>query len=76
MSTKKCGCRKPKRHPDCMYCGCGYWGEVVCGVCHEAGIDGKVIRGTERRVCKAHKASKRDDKPINFGDILGDLCKL
>lgn len=38
-----------KTHPDCQYCGVQYVGEVVCGVCHEAGIDGKVIRGTEAR---------------------------
>jgi hypothetical protein len=53
---KKCRCRKPKRHRDCMYCGSGYIGEYVCGVCREAGIDGRVIRGTERRMCKKHKA--------------------
>ena len=52
---KKCRCREPKRHPDCMYCGCGYWGEVVCGVCKEDGIDGKLIRGTGRIVCAKHK---------------------
>lgn len=53
--SKICTCREPKRHRACQYCGSGYWGEVVCGVCHEAGIDGHVIRGTERRVCKSHK---------------------
>lgn len=52
----KCLCREPKRHRDCMYCGSGYWGEVVCGICKEQGIDGKVIRGTERRVCAKHRA--------------------
>lgn len=56
---KQCGCRSPKSHRDCMYCGNGWAGEVVCGVCKEQGIDGKVIRGTERRVCKAHKQSEK-----------------
>lgn len=51
----RCTCREPKSHRDCMYCGCGWAGEVVCGQCAEAGIDGKVIRGTERRVCRLHK---------------------
>jgi hypothetical protein len=55
-AEKKCGCRKPKTHRDCMYCGSGYIGEYVCGVCREAGIDGAVIRGTERRMCAAHRA--------------------
>ena len=55
MKAKRCNCRSPKRHSDCMYCGIGYWGDIVCGVCKEAGIDGKVIRGTERRICKEHK---------------------
>ena len=58
--VKKCGCREPKRHRDCMYCGVGYWGEVVCGVCKEAGIDGKVIRGTERRTCQNHKQERKE----------------
>lgn len=56
---KKCGCHKPTTHPDCSYCGSAWAGEVVCGVCREAGIDGKVIRGTARRVCKGHKAGAR-----------------
>lgn len=52
----KCLCREPKKHVDCAYCGCfAYPEERVCGVCHQAGIDGRVIRGTERRVCKLHK---------------------
>lgn len=50
-----CNCREPKPHKDCAYCGVGYWGPNVCGVCREAGIDGPVIRGTERRVCSRHK---------------------
>ena len=54
-----CLCRKPTRHPDCMYCGSGYWGEKVCGVCKEQGIDGRVIRGTERRVCRKHKGTSK-----------------
>jgi len=53
----KCTCRAPKRHRDCMYCGSGYIGEYVCGVCHQVGIDGKVIRGTERRICAKHKSN-------------------
>jgi hypothetical protein len=55
MKEKKCLCREPKRDPYCQYCGHLYAGELVCGVCHEAGIDGKVIKGTERRICKLHK---------------------
>lgn len=39
--------RPAKHHVDCMYCGTGWAGEVVCGACREAGIDGAVIRGTE-----------------------------
>ena len=50
-----CRCRPPKRHADCMYCGTGYAGEMVCGVCRELGIDGKLIRGTGRLVCKYHR---------------------
>lgn len=59
-TAKKCGCRPAKRHRDCMYCGSSYAGEVVCGVCKLEGIDGRVIRGTERRRCSLHsgKASK------------------
>ena len=53
---KPCRCRPPKTHPDCMYCGTSYAGEVVCGVCREAGIDGKLIRGTGRVTCKEHKS--------------------
>lgn len=39
----------PRRHPRCSYCGVGGDGAHVCGVCHEAGIDGPVIRGTGGR---------------------------
>jgi len=52
---KKCRCREPKRDQYCMYCGTYYAGEFVCGVCKESGIDGHVIRGTSRVVCKMHK---------------------
>jgi hypothetical protein len=41
--------RKPrvaKTSPDCAYCGCGGDGLHDCGVCHNQGIDGPVIRGT------------------------------
>ncbi len=55
IKTTKCTCRPPKRHNDCQYCGVGWWGEVVCGVCREQGIDGRLIPGTGRRVCKLHK---------------------
>jgi hypothetical protein len=55
VEAKKCRCREPKHHPECQYCGVAYVGEIVCGACKEAGIDGKVIRGTERRVCSKHK---------------------
>lgn len=58
--THKCGCREPKRHADCQYCGSCWAGEVVCGVCHEQGIDGKVIRGTERRRCRKHREAAED----------------
>lgn len=65
MVTPKCRCRPPKRHNDCMYCGCYYAGEVVCGVCKENGIDGRCIPGTARVVCKEHKHAKvaRDLRP-------------
>jgi len=52
---KKCRCHEPKRHRDCMFCGSGWAGEVICGVCKEEGIDGRLIRGTGRTVCKEHK---------------------
>lgn len=56
VQKKKCRCRPPKRHHDCMFCGMGGWGgEVICGVCKENGIDGPVIRGTSRFKCKACK---------------------
>jgi len=51
---EKCKCRKAKRHDDCAYCGSGS-SEKICGICKEAGIDGHVIRGTSRVVCKIHK---------------------
>jgi hypothetical protein len=35
-----------RHHADCQYCGSSWAGEVVCGACHEQGIDGKVIPGT------------------------------
>ena len=54
MAVKKCLCRAPKTHRDCMYCGSG-WEPDICGVCKEGGIDGKLIRGTGRVVCAAHK---------------------
>ena len=50
----KCKCRPPKKHDDCAYCGMGSSGKI-CGVCKENGIDGPVIRGTSRVVCKIHK---------------------
>jgi len=56
---KKCLCRSPKRHRDCQYCGSAFVGDVVCGICKEAGIDGKLIRGTGRVVCAAHKKEKK-----------------
>ena len=55
-TPKPCLCREPRRHRDCAYCGMGYIdGAHVCGVCHGAGIDGPVIRGTGRVVCRKHK---------------------
>lgn len=54
----KCTCRKPKRHPGCMYCGYYYSGEYICGVCKEAGIDGKLIRSTARYTCALHRNKK------------------
>ena len=53
--TKPCRCREPKTHKDCAYCGFGGPCTHICGVCKEDGIDGPVIRGTERVTCKQHK---------------------
>ena len=51
-----CRCRKARRHRDCTYCGTtALQQDSICGVCKEAGIDGKVIRGTGRIVCRNHK---------------------
>lgn len=55
MAHLHCTCRTPKRHRDCLYCGNGGPATHVCGVCKEQGIDGPVIRGTERHYCKQHK---------------------
>ncbi len=54
-APRVCRCRAPKRHRDCAYCGVGYDDGRVCGVCREAGVDGKVIQGTGRVVCASHK---------------------
>ena len=54
----KCKCREPKTHPDCAYCGYGA-SEKICGVCKDDGIDGPVIRGTSRVVCKECKRIKK-----------------
>ena len=57
--SKVCRCRAPKRSIDCAYCGTRCLdcmaADRVCGVCHEAGIDGHVLRGTGRVVCAQHK---------------------
>lgn len=53
---ERCRCRPPRRHRDCMYCGTSWAGEVVCGVCRAAGIDGRVIRGTSGAVCSRHRS--------------------
>ena len=62
QKTTKCRCRKPKRSIDCAYCGtrCLDYNasNYVCGVCHEVGIDGKVLRGTGRVVCARHKKER------------------
>lgn len=63
MANTTCGCRPPKKHIDCAYCGIGGPCTHICGVCKEAGIDGQVIRGTERRVCQLHK---RDNKTTMY----------
>lgn len=44
----------PKVNRDCAYCGYGGSCTHICGVCKENGIDGRVIKGTERRRCKLH----------------------
>ena len=55
-STKRtCGCRGPKRHRDCAYCGTGWDDGRVCGYCKANGIDGRTIPGTAARTCSAHK---------------------
>ena len=56
-----CKCKEPKTHRNCAYCGTQHpWNgdEHVCGVCREDGIDGKLIRGTGRMVCKEHKEQR------------------
>lgn len=53
----KCGCREPKRHPDCLYCGSGY--AEVCGQCRDVGIDGPVVRGTSRVQCRTHHDGRK-----------------
>jgi hypothetical protein len=58
-TPKPCGCRAAKTHPDCQYCGAGFWGEVVCGRCHAAGIDGKLIKGTGARRCSRHTKGRK-----------------
>lgn len=55
VPKKPCRCRRPKRDPYCMYCGHYYAGPFICRICKEAGIDGNVIRGTNRIVCAQHK---------------------
>ena len=80
----KCTCREPKTHRDCTFCGSGVAIPEggVCGICHEAGIDGPVIRGSGRVVCKLHKsmplkvlveAGKRALKEVYFPDDLKQL---
>jgi hypothetical protein len=52
----KCRCRPARGHRDCAYCGLGWYRDGwVCGLCSENGIDGKVIPGTSRVVCRLHK---------------------
>lgn len=51
-----CGCREAKKHPDCFYCGRGV--DRLCGACSAQGIDGPVIRGTEKRTCAAHRTGR------------------
>lgn len=62
-----CACRKPKTHKDCAYCGVGGDGIHICGVCKEEGIDGPVIRGTERRTCEAHKRTTKVVEDFSCG---------
>lgn len=50
-----CTCRPPRRDRACAYCGVGYDDGRVCGVCREAGMDGRLLPGTGRRVCRLHK---------------------
>jgi hypothetical protein len=57
--SDKCTCRQPKTHSNCMYCGSNFNGEFICGVCSEAGIDGKVIKGTKRVICSKHKKNNK-----------------
>lgn len=83
-APKVCGCRPPKKHRDCLYCGCGGPSTHACGVCKENGVDAPVIRGTERRTCDAHK-KPADNGPaethviefsINFSkDSVKTLCE-
>ena len=58
--TAKCSCREAARHRDCAYCGSGWADGMVCGKCKLDGIDGKVIRGTEKRTCEKHKQERTD----------------
>jgi hypothetical protein len=62
-----CSCREPRRHEDCTSCGYGCDGNHICGLCMDAGIDGPVIRGTERRTCRSHRehqdSAKRSTMP-------------
>lgn len=53
--AKTCRCRVAKTHRDCSYCGIGYMPDYVCGVCKQAGIDGKTIPGTSGVTCKLHR---------------------
>lgn len=55
VKPTKCRCKEPTRHRDCAYCGTGYDAGKVCGRCREDGIDGRVIRGTERKTCEKHR---------------------
>jgi hypothetical protein len=61
MKKEKCRCRPAKRHRDCAYCGIGY-SDHICGICKEAGIDGPVIRGTSKVICKLHKKPEQVNK--------------
>ena len=57
IGTVKCKCKEPTTSPNCAYCGTSQSG-YICGVCKEQGIDGPVILGTNRVICRIHK--KRD----------------